>query len=104
MAFSVSQRTREIGVRVALGAVTDQIVGMFVREGVRLTLIGVVIGLALSAAAAKVLSSMFLGVAMTDALAFVAVAALLLAATLVASYLPARRASRVDPMIALRSE
>jgi putative ABC transport system permease protein len=104
LAFSVSQRTREIGVRVALGAARRQIVRMFLGEGVRLAVRGVVIGLALGAAAAKALSSVFLGLEASDAIVFVLVAALLFTTAVLATWAPARRAARVDPMQALRYE
>ena len=104
MAFSVSERTREIGVRVALGAARVQIVAMFVREGSRLAVVGVVIGLALSAVVAKLLASAFLGLRMSDAVVFAFGAGLLSLAVLAACWIPARRAAGTDPMIALRSE
>ena len=104
MAFTVSERTREIGVRVALGAARAQIVAMFVREGSRLAVVGVGIGIALSAAVAKVLASVFLGLRMSDAIVFALGAGLLSFAVLAACWLPARRAAGVDPMIALRGE
>jgi putative ABC transport system permease protein len=104
MAFSVGQRTREVGVRVALGAAQRQIVRLFVWEGVRLAAIGVVVGLALSAATAKVLSAVFLGVSAADAVNFAGGALVLLAAGVTASAIPAWRAARVDPIAALRSE
>jgi len=104
MAFAVSERTREIGVRVALGAARAQIVAMFIREGSKLAAIGVVIGVALSAGVAKVLASMFLGLRISDAVVFALGASLLSFAVLAACWIPARRAAGVDPMIALRSE
>lgn len=104
MAFAVNQRTREIGVRVALGAARKQIIGLFVGEGVRLASIGLAIGLVLSVAVAKLLSSVFLGLSITDAFAFMAGAVVLAAAAVCAAWIPARRAARVDPMVALRSE
>lgn len=104
MAFTVSQRTREIGVRVALGAAHRQIVRLFIGEGVRLAAIGVVIGIGLAAVVAKLLASVFLGLSMSDAIAFAAGAAVLGLAAMVASWLPARRAARIDPMVALRAD
>jgi len=104
MAFAVNQRTREIGVRVALGAARSQIVQLFVAEGARLASIGVAIGLVLAAILAKVLASVFLGLQLSDALTFMAGAVVLAIAAVTASWIPARRAARVDPMVALRSE
>jgi predicted permease len=104
IAFSVGQRTREIGIRVALGAAQASVVGRFVREGLVLTAIGVVLGTVLSAVVAKSLSRMFLGVAASDALTFALVATLLVGVALIASWIPARRAARVDPIVALRAE
>jgi predicted permease len=104
IAFSVGQRTREIGVRVALGALDAQVVRLFVRQGLRLAGLGVALGVLLAAGAAKVLASAFFGVSAGDALAFAIVPALLAAVALLASWIPARRAARVDPMVALRAE
>jgi putative ABC transport system permease protein len=104
MAFSVSQRTREVGVRVALGALQRQVIGLFIGEGMRLTAVGIAIGIGLSAGVAKVLSSTFFGISAGDALTFAAVAALLSGVALAACWIPARRAAKVDPMNALRYE
>ena len=104
MAFSVNERTREVGVRVALGAARAQVVAMFVREGLKLAVAGIVIGIALSVGVAKVLASLFLGLRVSDAIVFALGACLLSVAVLAACWIPARRAAGVDPMIALRSE
>jgi predicted permease len=104
MAFSVSQRTREVGVRIALGAMQRQVVHLFVGEGMRLIAIGIGIGLVMAVAVAKVLSSTFFGITPADALTFGAVATLLGAVALAACWIPARRAARVEPMRALRSD
>jgi ABC-type antimicrobial peptide transport system permease subunit len=104
IAFSVGQRTREIGLRIALGAANQQVVTLFIGEGMRLTGAGVGVGFALAAFTMKALSSAFLGIRIVDGLAFVAVAAVLAAVAAAASWIPARRAASVDPMVALRSE
>jgi ABC-type antimicrobial peptide transport system permease subunit len=104
MAFSVGQRAQEIGVRVALGAASANIVRLFVGEGIRLAGIGLAVGIVLSLGVAKVLSSQFLGLRVSDTITFVAAAAVLALAVLIASWIPARHAARVDPMVALRSE
>jgi predicted permease len=104
MAFSVAQRRREIGVRVALGAAGSQIVRLFVGQALRLASIGILIGLAMSAAAAQLLATSFLGLSLADAIPVAAVSLVLGISALGASWLPARRASRVDPMLALRSD
>jgi predicted permease len=104
MAFSVIQRTKEIGIRVALGAQRRDVVSLFVGRGMRLILVGVVIGMALSLALSRLLQGMLFGLTPTDGATFFGVAALLGAVALLASWLPARRAARVDPMTALRYE
>jgi predicted permease len=103
-AFSVSQRTREIGVRVALGAQRSHVLALVVRQGLVLAGIGVVLGSLAGFGATRLISSLLYGIAPTDALAFGGAAALLAFAALAASWIPARRASRVDPIVALRSE
>jgi putative ABC transport system permease protein len=104
VAHLAEDRTREIGIRVALGARTTEIRLLVLREGARLVLFGTAIGVLLGLAAARLLRSRFYGVSPTEPLAYL-VAALALATTaLLASYLPARRAARVDPMEALRYE
>ena len=104
MAYSVQQRTQEIGVRMALGASSQQVRRMVVTQGMKLAAIGLVIGIGSSLALARVMKSMLYGVKPWDPLSIVLVAILLTAVTLLAAYIPARRASRVDPMVALRYE
>jgi predicted permease len=104
MAYSVSQRTREIGIRMALGATSRNVLAVVLTEGARLALIGLGIGLAGSFAVTKLMSSVLYGVSATDLVTFTAVSVLLAVVVLAACYVPARRASRVDPMIALRYE
>jgi putative ABC transport system permease protein len=104
MAYSVSRRTREIGVRIALGAGSGDILRMILGQGLRTIFIGVAIGIAGSLALTRALESLLFGVTATDPLTFGAVTLLLVGAALFACYIPARRAMRVDPMIALRYE
>ena len=104
MAYSVSRRTREIGVRVALGARSSDVLTMILNQGVRTIVIGIAIGLVGSLALTRTLSSLLFGVTATDPLTFAAVIALLIATALLACYIPAKRATKVDPMVALRNE
>lgn len=104
MAFTVAARTREIGIRMALGAHRPRVLGLFLRDGARLMLVGGGIGVLLALALGRLVASAIEGVPSSDPLSLVAVALVLTAVALVASYLPARRAARVDPMVALRSE
>jgi putative ABC transport system permease protein len=104
MAYMVAQRTREIGIRIALGAEPSAVRHMVVGRALRLTIGGVVIGGLGALALTRVLESLLYGVSTTDPLTFVAVGILLSGVALLASYLPARRATHVDPMIALRAE
>jgi len=104
MAYAVSQRTREIGIRVALGARQADVLRQFVGEGVRLAVVGVAIGLALSVMLTRIIAQFLYGVTATDATTFAAGAVVLCVVAVAASWLPARRAARVDPMVALRSE
>ena len=104
LSHAVAQRTQEMGVRLALGARPIEITGLIVGEGVRLTISGIVLGVAGGALASAFLSKLLFGVPAFDPVSFAAGAAMLLGAALLASYLPARRASRVDPITALRCE
>ena len=104
ISYSVTQRTREIGIRIALGAQPRQVLGALFREGIVLAAIGTAIGLAGALAAGRLLSSFLFDVRASDPLTLAAVAILLLAVAALATYLPARRALRVDPIAALRTE
>ncbi|OGT99999.1 MAG: hypothetical protein A2085_06565 [Gemmatimonadetes bacterium GWC2_71_10] len=104
MAYTVSQRTREIGVRVALGAGRRDVVGLVIGRAMRLAGLGLVLGLLAALGAGRLLASQLLGVSGSDPLTFASIGVLLGAVALVASWLPARRAARVDPMMALRYE
>jgi putative ABC transport system permease protein len=104
IAYAVSQRTREIGIRMALGAEAAELRQMFVRHGLLLAGIGAVIGLAAAAGLTRLMSSLLFGVAALDPFTYAGVAVLLIAAAALASYLPARRATAVDPIDALRAE
>ena len=104
IAYSVVQRRHEIGVRVALGANSRDVRGLVVREGMRLTLVGLVLGLVVAAGATRVMASLLFGVGTADPFALAGVAVFVTGTALLASYLPARRATRVDPMVALRAE
>lgn len=104
VSYAVAQRTREIGVRLALGAGMREIVGLVVREGVQRTAVGVVLGLAGALAASRAVRSLLYGVTATDPATYVSVVALLVGVTLAACVLPAWRAARVDPLVALRED
>ena len=104
MAYSVSRRTREIGVRVALGARSGDVLRMVLGQGLRTVLIGTVIGVAASFAVTRAIRSLLFGVTPSDPLTFAAVIALLVSVALLACYIPARRATKVEPMVALRDE
>ncbi len=104
MAFSVTQRTHEIGIRMALGAERRDVLRLVVRQGLRLTLTGVIFGLAGAWLLTRFLTGFLYGVRPTDPVTFVLVSLVLIAASTLASYVPARRATKVDPMTALRYE
>jgi ABC-type antimicrobial peptide transport system permease subunit len=104
LAYAVVQRTREIGIRMALGARRAQVLALVLRHGLILTAIGIAAGLAGAAAGTRLLEDMLFGVTRLDPLTFGAVSLLFGLAAMIASYLPARRATSIDPMVALRSE
>jgi predicted permease len=104
VAFTVSQRTREIGLRMALGADRQNVLGLILRDGMRLVLVGVGIGMVLALAATRLMASFLFGVSPLDPLVFAVIPLGLAAATLVATYLPARRAAGTDPLTALRAD
>jgi putative ABC transport system permease protein len=104
ISYSVTQRTREIGVRMALGAPRRDVLRMIVGEGMRMGIAGIAAGLAGAVAVSRALSSMLFGVQARDPLTFASVATILVAIVLAACYLPARRATAIDPVIALREE
>jgi putative ABC transport system permease protein len=104
LSYAVAQRTQEIGVRMALGAQRRDVLRMILGQGLALTFVGIAFGVAGALALARVLSTLLYGTSATDPLTFAAVGATLSAVALVACYVPARRAMRVDPMVALRHE
>jgi predicted permease len=104
LSYRVARRTREIGIRMALGARRSRVVGMEVGGAIRLVAVGIALGLPVSWVLSSLVKSMLFGLTATDPLTIAGAAILLTAAALLASYLPARRASRVDPMSALRHE
>jgi putative ABC transport system permease protein len=104
MNYSVTLRTRELGIRMALGAQPGKVLMLILRQGLLLTLIGIGIGLAGALALTRVISGLLFGVVATDPVTFAAIVLLLAAVSLVACYIPARRATKVDPVIALRYE
>jgi ABC-type antimicrobial peptide transport system permease subunit len=103
-AYSVAQRTREIGVRIALGARPGDVVGMILEQELRMTFAGVVVGIAAAPLLTRFTQTLLFGVTATDPVTFAGVALLLAAVAALACYVPARRATRVDPMVALRQD
>jgi putative ABC transport system permease protein len=104
MAYSVSQRTREIGIRMAIGARQSDVSRMIISRGLAMTAAGVVVGLAASLVLSQLVESQLFGVQPTDPLTLTMVCALMSVVAAAAAWLPARRAARVDPVVALRSE
>ena len=104
IAYHVGQRTQEIGVRMALGARAADIIRDVLVQGGRFALIGIAVGILLAAGLAQLLKGLLLGISPFDPITYAAVAALLVAICLVASFVPARRATAVDPLVALRAE
>jgi len=104
MSYNVARRTNEIGIRMALGAKREHVVGMVMRESLILIAIGVAIGVAAALAAGRFVASLLYNLAPTDPLTMIGAAAVLMAISAIAGYVPARTAARVDPMVALRNE
>jgi predicted permease len=104
IAYSVSRRTREIGIRMAIGADPEGVARLVIRQAMNLTLLGGALGLAVALSVSKLLSTLLVGVSPRDPFVFAIVAAIVAAVSLLASYVPARRAARVDPLVALRHD
>jgi ABC-type antimicrobial peptide transport system permease subunit len=104
MSYAVARRTQEVGIRMALGARRTQVLGMVIRDGMRAIAVALAAGIVIAAAATRLLASQLFGISTIDPLTFATVPLLLGVVALVACYLPALRASRVDPIVALRAE
>jgi ABC-type antimicrobial peptide transport system permease subunit len=104
VSFSAVQRTKEIGIRMALGGTSRDVLGLVLRQGLWLLIAGLVVGLLMTLGISRVMARVLVGVSPSDPLTYVSVVVLLSAIALLACYIPARRAMRVDPMVALRHE
>jgi putative ABC transport system permease protein len=104
LSYSISQRTQEIGVRMALGAKRGNVLRLVVGDSVRLTLLGIAVGIGAALALTRLMTDLLFGIRATDPVTFGVVTAVLVGSSLLASYIPARRAITVDPLIALRHE
>jgi putative ABC transport system permease protein len=104
MSYSVNQRTHELGLRLALGAQTQDVLTLVMRQGMALVGIGIALGVGAALGLTRLMRALLFGVSATDPLTFIGIALLLAGIALLACYLPARRATKVDPMIALRCE
>ena len=104
MSYSVIQRTHEIGIRIAIGAQSRDVLKLVIFQGMRLAFVGVTVGLLGAFALTRLIESLLFGVSATDPATFVVTAAVLLAVSLAASLVPARRASKVDPLVAIRQD
>jgi putative ABC transport system permease protein len=104
MSYSVAQQRREIGIRIALGAKRSDVLAMTVKNGLKLVAVGLMFGLIMALAVTRVMASLLFGISATDPATFVMIAMVLVAVAFLASYIPALRATKIDPMIALRAQ
>jgi ABC-type antimicrobial peptide transport system permease subunit len=104
MSYTVAQQTREIGIRMALGAQRGDVLKMTVKQGLRLVGLGLAIGLVAAFVLTRVMATLLFGISATDPLTFISISLVLLAVAIFASYIPALRATKVDPMVALRAQ